>query len=1131
MALVSEQVPNILGGVSQAPQQQRDASQGEIQTNWLDSIQHGKSKRPPSKHLALLDSSTTGYDTAFVHEINRSSTEKYTIIVANGTIKVFDIDGNPVQVQFPDGTGYLGLDLDEAQTAADSFSGTPGDTLGTHKSDSGPLWSLLQGNIPDNSGRVCVDTALIENGFLVFGNDSANSNKWSGYLYDISPDDADYAVQVTVTPTTAVETNDLLLGLRVVDAAGVNVDGYFLRLPDIPWATGSSWTIEKWTSGGATNLASFTNPIGSWPATTPHIITFGIVGDVLTAYVDGAVVGTATDSTYTASGNAALIGRDQGTPSTPQLKIAGWQMNYTTVNNTPQGGGFRAVTVEDFTFLVNTTKTVKQSLVKSAKQGNGALIAVSQADFGTNYTIVIDQTTIGFSTGDAVSPDARPQLSTDSMAQQITALINQTAPLSSLFTATQYGSTVYLVKKDGTPFTLTVSDGLSDQGILAIQGSVQTFSQLPARAINGYLVQITGDPSNAFDNYWVQYNDEGNPQQDGVWLETVAPGVLTTLDPTTMPHQLVRLGSVLFGHNASGPLLPPIIGTGNPTSNNYGVDGQGSVARPVIGDHTHFDTITPTLDGNTHELIFAYDVSAALLPPGETLQVQINQDVSGTITTLGSKTYGGGVSVSNETQSYSTSLANGAAFQIELLYSRAATPPENHQASITVHAQVDPSGLPGLEVTVTKAITYTFPLTTNVPGAVAMYPQGMTIEVGTSIHHVSTTLTADKTPIQLATLLAGLNYSGTGFNASNPSDGVLWLTTTGTPPPAAGIAVITFSTATTFYNPDLDLTPGSLVGNIIQDTSDGSSGTIIANTSTTITVAALTGGVDNAFGTNDVCNVVGSSADYFLFQKADWTTRQVGDDNTNPFPSFTNQELSEVFFIQDRLGFTSLTNVVMSGADDLYNFFRTTVTDLLDGDMIDVQSASQQVSNFSSAVHWQEGTYLFADEGQTALVGDPILTPKTVSLQPSTYYPCAPIRALAMDRRIYFTRSRTNVTQIFRLQRATFPQIGLDAEEITKPTPTYLPGNPVQIVGDPTLEMLFVITDGAPNTIFVYNYHYDAANLTQESISQWVLGGDTSETTILNMGLLDGVLYIVVLRFDGLYLETIDTQIGLYDHI
>ena len=64
---------------------------------------------------------------------------------------------------------------------------------------------------------------------------------------------------------------------------------------------------------------------------------------------------------------------------------------------------------------------------------------------------------------------------------------------------------------------------------------------------------------------------------------------------------------------------------------------------------------------------------------------------------------------------------------------------------------------------------------------------------------------------------------------------------------------------------------------------------------------------------------------YFAFETVNWNDRLVGDDTTNPKPSFVDHEISHIFFYRNRMGFLSGQNVVLSKAGDLFNFCNTTV--------------------------------------------------------------------------------------------------------------------------------------------------------------------------------------------------------------
>lgn len=122
MALISNALPHLFNGVSQQAASLRHTSQCEAQDNCFPSIATGNRKRPPTLHRAKLNG-TTNPD-VFVHQINRDSTQRYSVIIGNGTIEVFDIATGAAQtVLTPDGVGYLAAatprEMFTAMTVAD----------------------------------------------------------------------------------------------------------------------------------------------------------------------------------------------------------------------------------------------------------------------------------------------------------------------------------------------------------------------------------------------------------------------------------------------------------------------------------------------------------------------------------------------------------------------------------------------------------------------------------------------------------------------------------------------------------------------------------------------------------------------------------------------------------------------------------------------------------------------------------------------------------------------------------------------------------------------------------------------------------------------------------------------------
>ncbi len=106
MALVSKTIPNLVQGVSQQPEVLRLASQFTTQVNGFSSVVEGLKKRPPTNHIKKI--STTALTNAYVHTINRDLTERYIVVITNGSIRVFDTSGNEKSVVMQTGaSAYL----------------------------------------------------------------------------------------------------------------------------------------------------------------------------------------------------------------------------------------------------------------------------------------------------------------------------------------------------------------------------------------------------------------------------------------------------------------------------------------------------------------------------------------------------------------------------------------------------------------------------------------------------------------------------------------------------------------------------------------------------------------------------------------------------------------------------------------------------------------------------------------------------------------------------------------------------------------------------------------------------------------------------------------------------------------
>lgn len=92
MAPVTQPLPNLVGGVSQAPPALRDPSSVSSLHNAVASQARGNVTRPPTRFAAVLADAIENLDRAFVQEVEFSNTERYLVVLTDGVCRVFDAE-------------------------------------------------------------------------------------------------------------------------------------------------------------------------------------------------------------------------------------------------------------------------------------------------------------------------------------------------------------------------------------------------------------------------------------------------------------------------------------------------------------------------------------------------------------------------------------------------------------------------------------------------------------------------------------------------------------------------------------------------------------------------------------------------------------------------------------------------------------------------------------------------------------------------------------------------------------------------------------------------------------------------------------------------------------------------------
>jgi hypothetical protein len=212
---------------------------------------------------------------------------------------------------------------------------------------------------------------------------------------------------------------------------------------------------------------------------------------------------------------------------------------------------------------------------------------------------------------------------------------------------------------------------------------------------------------------------------------------------------------------------------------------------------------------------------------------------------------------------------------------------------------------------------------------------------------------------------------------------------------------------------------------------------------------------------NTPMQLVNTSPNTFVLYSMPLSDRVVGDNNSNPFPSFVGAPISNLFLFKSRLGFLSKDAVILSesgfgGTEETvsvpttrqkFNFFRTTVTALLDAEPIDVRVSNRDVTTLRAAQPFQEDLMIFSDSAQFKLSGGDLLTPQTVSINQVTSFDYnKSVEPLPLGSYLYFPFDRGIYSGI-REYTVNSNTSTFDSEEITQHVPQYIPKDLTSFTG------------------------------------------------------------------------------------
>jgi len=243
-----------------------------------------------------------------------------------------------------------------------------------------------------------------------------------------------------------------------------------------------------------------------------------------------------------------------------------------------------------------------------------------------------------------------------------------------------------------------------------------------------------------------------------------------------------------------------------------------------------------------------------------------------------------------------------------------------------------------------------------------------------------------------------------------------------------------------------------------------------------------------------------TAATEFTVKQYTYQDRRVGDDNTNPMPTFKGKRINKVLFHRNRLAFLSGENVITSrpGTLGTPDFFVESALTVSASDPIDISAASMFPSDIFDGIEINAGLLVFSSNQQFLLASDDtVLNPDTAKLRSvSTYNYNIDMPPISLGTTIaYLDNSNkfSRMNQMANTAREGEPSIA----EISKLVPTLLPKD-LDLLTNSRENGLILI--GKTNTDIVYGYKYlqTGDKVQQQAWFKWKLNNPLLYHFIIN---------------------------------
>ncbi len=246
----------------------------------------------------------------------------------------------------------------------------------------------------------------------------------------------------------------------------------------------------------------------------------------------------------------------------------------------------------------------------------------------------------------------------------------------------------------------------------------------------------------------------------------------------------------------------------------------------------------------------------------------------------------------------------------------------------------------------------------------------------------------------------------------------------------------------------------------------------------------------------------GSNA--FILEAIPWLDRLAGDIDTVPDPSFVGKTIKRAFYHDDRLGFLSEDNVILSKAKAPFDLYAASARTITAGDPIDVNVASVRPTKLHGILPARQGLTLFSKNAQFLIYSDDgPLTPTSTKIRPiSNMEMSDEVDPIDVGTHMNFISKTPNFVRVFAMTTRGL-QENPDILDIGRVVNEWITIDVDTLIASIQNEFI-AMSSQTSNEIFFYKTYTDGKELLMESWFKWKLPG-----TVQNMAIDQDDMYCV----------------------